>query len=456
MTFTIKQKLIFAYTLVFGIVLVIFAFIIYQSIKQNEIERIDSSIKSYSVVLQSEIEEQVSDEKNINLDELKQVKAEGLQDVKLALYDTHGNNLLSDSIAVDEDKWKSAIRNSDFTGTVITPSGENYRSYWSGVECNGRIEYALRIMASLKGVDNSLSRLLVIMCIIIPFALLITGLAAWLISKAAFKPVIRMSQTAREITAKSLDKRLELPSAKDEIFYLGNTLNEMISRLDSSFRSHRQFISDASHEIRTPLTILQTELELLQNNLNDSADKDSIRTALLEIESLSKLTTSLLTLAKLDSSQHSLNLEEIRLDELLIESIQFMKKAAGEKNISLELHLTEPVQICADKDKLKSVFINLMDNAVKYSLDNSAVRIIMEQASGNVIIKFVNFGILIRPSEINNIFERFYRSSEVQSKIKGNGLGLTIAREFVELHKGAVSAESSEKSGTIFTVELPV
>ncbi|HEX2866086.1 MAG TPA: ATP-binding protein [Ignavibacteriales bacterium] len=455
MTLSIKQKLIFAYTLIFGIVLIIFAFIIYQSIRQNETERIDSSIKSYSIVLQSEIEEQASDENYINPVELRSVKAEGLQDVRLALYDSKGNKILSDSLAGDKEKWESAILNRPVTETIKTPSGSNYRSYWSGVECNGKIEYALQVMASMKQTDNSLSRLLFIMSVIIPFALVIAGFTAWLISRAAFKPVVKMSRTAREISVKSLDKRLELPATKDEIFYLGSTLNEMISRLDDSFKSHRQFISDASHEIRTPLTILQTELELLENKLTESPDRESIRTALLEIESLSKLTTSLLTLAKLDSSQHSLNLEPVRLDELLIESIQFMRKAACGRDISLDLRIDEPVEINADRDKLKSVFINLIDNAVKYSSDNSAVRIIMEKSRGRINITFVNFGILIKPSELNSIFDRFYRSNAVNSVIKGNGLGLTIAKEFVELHKGSISVESDVHSGTRFTIDLP-
>lgn len=455
MTLSIKQKLISAYTLIFGLLLIAFAFIIYQSIKQIETERIDSSIKSYSLVLQSEIEEQSSDENSINIRELKSVRAEGLQDVKLALYDRNGKRILSDSIAGDSEKWKNAINNRNITETIHTPSGNNYRSYWSGVECNGSIDYALQVMASMKQMDNSLRQLLFIMAAVIPFALIIAGFTAWLISKAAFQPVINMSRTAREISIKSLNKRLELPGTRDEIFYLGNTLNEMIGRIDDSFKSHRQFISDASHEIRTPLTILQTELELLGRNLSESPYNESIRSALLEIQSLSKLTTSLLTLAKLDSSQHSLNLEPVRLDELLIESIQFMKCAAAGRDISLELRIDEPVLINADRDKLKSVIINLIDNAVKYSSGNSAVRIIMEKAQERIFISFVNFGILIKTSELDHIFDRFYRSNDVQSVIKGNGLGLTIAKEFVELHNGSISVESDEQLGTRFTVELP-
>ncbi|MGE5353464.1 MAG: sensor histidine kinase [Acidobacteriota bacterium] len=456
MTLSIKQKIIFAYTFVFGAVLILFAFIIYQTIRQNETERIDSSIKSYAIVLHSEIEEQFSDEHSIDLKDIRSVKAEGLRDVRLALYDTKGNKIISDSLAGDGEKWKNTIHNREITETVKAPSGENYRSYWSSVESGGNAVYTLQIMASMKDMDEYLKRLLLMMSAIIPFALVITGFTAWLISRAAFRPFVRMSQTAREISVANLETRLELPRAKDEIYYLGSTFNEMISRIDHSLKSHRQFIADASHELRTPLTILQSELELLEKGLKDAQNKESVRTALLEIDSLSKLTSSLLTLAKLDSSQLTLTTEPVRLDELLIECLQFMKKAAAEKNISMELNISEPVQICADRNKLKSVFINLIDNGLKYSFNDSVVRLGMEQAPGKVDIKFANFGIGIRPSELKNIFERFYRSNDVQSKIKGNGLGLSIAKEFVELHGGAITAESGENSTTIFTVRLPL
>lgn len=456
MNLTIKIKLVLAYTAVYSFVLIIFAFIIYQTVKKNEVERIDNSLKSYSTVLQAEIEEQISDEKFINAFELRNVKAEGLEDIRIALYDSCGKKVISDPLTGDELKWKHAVKGWKKIETIKSADGGHYRSYWSDVETEGEAKYALLIMASMKSLDDSLSRLLFIMALIIPLALVITGYAALLISKASFKPVVQMTETAKEISARSLDKRLKLPAVQDEIYQLGETLNEMINRLDMSFKSQRQFVADASHEIRTPLTILQTELELLEKNSVDSTVKEITNAALTEIESLSALTTSLLTLAKIDSSQLILNPETFQIDELLTECIYIFKNNAGTRNISFNFNLSESIKITADRDKLKSVFINLIDNAVKYSFKDTAITITMEKIQSEVKITIKNIGILIKQSEICNIFNSFYRSDEAQSIVKGNGLGLGIAREFIQLHKGSIAAVSNKEAGTFFTICLPI
>ncbi|MGE5410096.1 MAG: sensor histidine kinase [Clostridiales bacterium] len=456
MKLSIKLKIIIAYTLLFGTVLVGFAFIIYQNIKESELERIDSNLKSFSTILQSELEEQVSDEKDVNIDELKSIRSEGLQDLRLSLFDKKGKKILFDSLTGDVQKWKEVIHGKNILETLRTKKGQSYRSFFSSVEVNGDTLFVLQAASSMREMNHALERLQFVFFLVIPLALLLAGLAAYLISRAAFNPVKKMAQTARNITANSLNKRLELPKAKDEIYFLGATLNEMINRIDNYFKSQKQFIADASHEIRTPLTILQSELELLERELKDDSSKESIRTALSEIETLSKLTTSLLTLAKLDSTQLTIEADQVCIDELLIESAHFMKKAAEEKNISFEFHMNEPVQLQADKDKLKSVFINLIDNAIKYSFRDSVIRLEINRGPEMVSITVQNFGVLICPSELTMIFDRFYRSNDVQSKTKGNGLGLTISKEFIEMHNGSISAESDEELGTRFIVQLPL
>ncbi|MGE5498824.1 MAG: sensor histidine kinase [Syntrophothermus sp.] len=456
MSLSIKLKIISAYTLLFGAVLAGFAFIIYQNIKDNETERIDSNLKSYSIILQSEIEEQVSDEKALNIDEIKSIRAEGLQDVRISIFDKKGNKILFDSLTGDTRKWKEVIKGKNILETLRTKKGHRYRSLLSSVEVNGDNLFVLQAASSMREMNHALERLRYVFFIVIPLALLFAGLAAYLISRAAFRPVIKMAQTARNISVKSLSNRLELPKAKDEIYFLGSTLNEMIDRIDNYIKSQKQFIADASHEIRTPLTILQSELEYLDRGLNESANKESIRTALSEIESLSKLTSSLLTLAKLDSAQITIAADQVCIDELLIESVQYLRKTAEERNISFEFHIDDSVILPADRDKLKSVFINLVDNAIKYSFEDTVIRIEIKREAEMARITVQNNGFLILPSELPLIFDRFYRSNEVQAKTKGNGLGLTIAKEFIEMHKGFIAAESDAEKGTRFIVKLPL
>ena len=240
-----------------------------------------------------------------------------------------------------------------------------------------------------------------------------------------------------------------------EIRLLGETLNEMMERINKAFESQRQFTANASHEIKTPLTVIQSELEIAERKSDNEEVNKGIRAVLSEIESLTALTNSLLTLARLDSMQLKLNKEIIRIDELLVESVQFMKQPAAAKKINLNLSISESCEINADKEKMKSVFINLLDNAIKYSPAGSTVKIGLHK-KGNYVTAFVSDeGPGMPQNTINQIFNRFYRSDETRGKISGSGLGLSIVHEFVEMHGGRIEVFSEPGKGARFEVILP-
>jgi len=172
---------------------------------------------------------------------------------------------------------------------------------------------------------------------------------------------------------------------------------------------------------------------------------------------MSRLTNSLLTLSKLDSMQMRLDRQPMRPDELLAECIQSMSPTAAKENIQLHLHLSEAVEILADREKLKSIFVNLIDNAIKYSHANSSISIKMEKTEDDVAaIRIEDHGIGIAAEELTNIFKRFYRSREVRARVRGSGLGLAIAQEFVAMHNGKIFITSEQGKGTSITVHLPV
>ena len=229
----------------------------------------------------------------------------------------------------------------------------------------------------------------------------------------------------------------------------------MIERIDNAFKSQKRFVANASHEIKTPLTVIQTELEILEKKMNDADTQESIKNALSEIENLTKLTNSLLTIVKLDASQSKLNLSNFRIDELLADCIQTLNKAAMNRDIQINLFIDDPVEINADKEKLRSVFLNLIDNAIKYSLFNSEIKIRTNKSDDKISISIENSGHGIPQSDIPYIFNRFYRSNEIRAEINGSGLGLAIAKEIVELHRGKISVESKVNDKTNFTVILP-
>ena len=455
--FTIKFKIIIAYTVVFGVMLTIFAAIIYDSTKEAAFIKLDTNLKSYSISLRTEIEDELGDSASLNMKKLSSIRAKGLVGEKFQLFDSNGELIVKDStLSKIPTESLSKVSSGPFVYEKKRIDHHKYHILWSTFETEKDSTYILETAASVKDVYEDLDRLFYLFLFIIPSGLIITGIAAYFISKAAFKPITQMTDTARNISGENLDERVEIPKAKDEVRALAETLNKMIERIDNAFKSQKRFVANASHEIRTPLTVIQTELEILEKKIKDNESKESIQNALSEIEDLTRLTSSLLAIAKLDSSQNKLNLNQIRIDELLADCAQTMNQAALKKNIQINLSLDDAVEMNADKEKLKSVFLNLIDNAIKYSAPGSRVTIVLEKKSGSKIkISVEDNGIGISSSEISYIFNRFYRSNEIRAEINGSGLGLAIAKEVVELHRGEISVESVIGEKTVFSVTLP-
>ena len=343
---SIKLKIVLAYTLLFGVLLTLFAFIIYHSTEGANIARLDARLKSYSVLLKSEMEEQYSGGHQFNYKELKKIPPDGLKKSRFQVFGQSGKIIVGDTIIAKPDL--------KLIGTILKGSDEfkinRIRRHWSRIyysplELNEKTNRVLLVSSSLEELHEDLENLQLLFFIIIPVGLLLAGFAAYWIAKKAFKPVNDMIATANEISASSLDKRLNTPTANDEVKALSVTLNSMIDRLDKTFKSQKQFIADASHEIRTPLTVIQTELELSLKKIKDLKTAEGIKTSLNEIEKLNRLTNSLLTLAKIDASKSVLEMSSVRLDELIMECAQKLKWLAEQNKIRINISVDEVVEI---------------------------------------------------------------------------------------------------------------
>lgn len=456
--FSIKLKIVFAYTIIFGIILTLFAFIIYNSTKRSDISKLDARLKSYAILLQSEIEEQSQENKKFNFLDIKSVPADGLKDARFQLLNGKGETVIGYSIikSAQINLINIILKGRDRFANVKNNKFSD-RIYYSALELNEKTDHILITSASMEEVEEDLQRLFFLFLIIIPLGLIMTGISAHLIAKKAFKPISEMIATANTISAYSLDKRLKVPAANDEVKALSITLNSMIDRLDKTFKSHRQFIADASHEIKTPLTVIQAELELSLRKTSDVQIIDSINTALIEIGNLSRLTISLLTLAKIDAAKNKLDVQRIRMDELIIECVQKLKGYADQHNNKINISIDEVSEINGDREKLKSVIINILDNALKYSGENKEVSIELKKENpGNINVIIKDNGCGIPGKDLPYIYERFYRSNETRASVEGNGLGLAIVKEFIEMHSGKITVESRVGEGTVFSVYLPV
>jgi two-component system OmpR family sensor kinase len=303
-----------------------------------------------------------------------------------------------------------------------------------------------------------LENLFSIFLYIIPIAVAFSIVGGLSLAYKALKPVHDVTMRARKITAENLDQSIPVRNVDDEIGRLIHTMNDMIQRLHNSFEQVRQFSSDASHELRTPLTIMRGEIELaLRNEKTPEEYKEILASQLEEILRLKSIIDNLLTLGKADHGALDMKLEEIHLESLIKDLYDDSEMLAHSKHIHVELKKIEPITIVGDRGRLRQLFLNLVDNAIKYTPDGGTVAISMERQNGSAVVAVEDTGIGIPQEDIVKIFDRFYRVDKARTRdMGGTGLGLSIAKWIAELHRGSIKVESELNRGSKFTVSFPI
>lgn len=283
-------------------------------------------------------------------------------------------------------------------------------------------------------------------------ALIIIVVIGHFFSKNILQPVNQIIQSANEITANNLHQRIEInKNSKDEIYALSITINQMLERLNDAFSAQNNMVSQISHELRTPLAAMITELELtkLKNSTNMDYSK-TIDNILLDSQKLVKLTNSLLDLAKsnLDPSLHIF--DKISLDELLVECKSYLLKINPNYHIYLNLQLIGDQidfwTIHANEYLLKVAFINLIDNACKFS-PNKSCEVNLAYINQKRTITFKDEGIGFHKKELNKIFQPFFRGKNA-TYAPGHGIGLHLTKKIIDRHQMEITIKSSKNIGT--------
>lgn len=227
--------------------------------------------------------------------------------------------------------------------------------------------------------------------------------------------------------------------------------------IEEAVELQSRFTADASHELRTPLAAMKSEIEvaLRDKTYNINKSKRLLKSSLEEIEKLETLSSALLELAQFKTNDRT-NFEKVDLEEIIIEAYEKIEALALNKKIKFNNKLSN-VSINGNRQSLQELFVILLDNAIKYSYAKSKISIVMTKAKHWANIKITDGGIGIKATEIPYIFNRFYRADASRSKenINGYGLGLSIAKEIVDLHRGTIKVESRFGKGSIFTISLP-
>ena len=310
----------------------------------------------------------------------------------------------------------------------------------------------------LSELRDVLESLYSIFLILVPIALAASVFGGLALANKSLQPVNAITTRARRITAENLDQTIPERDVDDEIGRLTSTMNDMIRRLHDSFAQVRQFSADVSHELRTPLTIMRGELEIaLRSTKSPEEYRRVLESSLEEIMRMTSIIDNLLTLAKADQGIYHADFSEVDLHAMVDELFEDSEVLAQRKNIQVQLKANAPITIVGDRVRLRQLFLNLIDNAIKYTPEGGKVSLGVEQQNGTAIFQVEDTGIGIPPEEINRVFDRFYRVDKARSReLGGSGLGLSIAKWIAELHRGSISVKSEVNRGSTFTVALPI
>ncbi|HSJ54019.1 MAG TPA: ATP-binding protein [Anaerolineae bacterium] len=464
---SIRLRLTLAYTTVLATVIVVFGTALYYLLTLNLLNGIDRQLEATAARVVSSTQVRISPlslGRMIDVPDLELLTLPGLY---IQVFDVSSGLIVdrSDTLGEGVLPLEAATREMVLAGQPsvesLTVGSQRMRvSSWP-LRADGEILGIVQVGTSLVQVDQTQRQLLSILVAGGVLAVAVSALLGALLARAALGPMDQITQTAIAIShTEDLTRRLTVRGPQDEVGRLAATFNEMLSRLETLFRTQRRFVADVSHELRTPLTTIQGNVELLRRGAAE--DPKARRETLADIESevarMSRLVADLLLLARMDAGVE-LDLGPVELDTLVLDvyrQAQIMSDGA-----EVRLGHEDQAVIQGDADRLRQLLLNLVDNALKYTPPGGRVTLSMHKKETWVKVVVADTGLGIPPEDLRPgpagvpmIFERFYRADPARSR-GGTGLGLSIVHWIVQAHGGRIEVESKMDQGSTFTVWLP-
>lgn len=365
------------------------------------------------------------------------------------LYEYHDEG--TQKLALDFEKFADVAESGEIFYTV---NGKDVCLYYhADTVMNLTVLVAADNLAG-KEYIRSLKR---IFLLFFPGAVIIALAAGYLFSRSIIRPIKETIRDVGLITSQNLSHRLFEGSKRDELSLLNATFNDLLNRLEESFAIQRRFISNASHELSTPLTSVSSQIEVsLLQDRSPEEYRNVLRSVLEDVRELHQLTRNLLEIAKA-GTDGGITLDKVRIDEVLLKAHSDLLRQ--NKDYKAELlfdELPEDENEClvfGNFHLLHSAFKNLLENGCKYSPDTS-VNVYLSFRGKEIIITFKNNSDMLTNEEISKLFEPFYRGTNARGK-QGTGLGLTLTRRIISLHKGTLTVNSTSEQGTVLVIILP-
>lgn len=358
------------------------------------------------------------------------------------------------NLELTPDEIQRVLSGDDLKWTVDLPGDREYRVRTELLRAgSGEPVGIVQVARVTESVRDPVSILLVIL---IAEGIVATALAViagiWL-SRGAVKPLQKVVDVAAEIQASDLRRRIGASGEPAEVQKLADTFDAMLERLDHAFQEQRNFVMDVSHELRTPLTVLKGNIDvMLMDKHLDAESRELYERMSGEVARLIRLTSNLLYMASADAGREP-ERKPVELDVVCLEVVRQSRDLRHDVKVALGEE--DQVTVLGDRDQLKQMVLNLVENAIKYTPSGGEVTISLQKNEKHAEMRVKDTGPGIPPEVVPHIFQRFYRGNQ-RGLLGGTGLGLAIADRIARAHGGDIRVESEVGKGSVFAVSLPV
>jgi signal transduction histidine kinase len=450
---TIRTRLIIQFLLISGLILLLFAISIYYFSYQYRNEEFYQRLKNkYIDIKQLAISLKVPEKASWEV--MKAYLPSSFPEEKIIVLDEHFNLVYPKNLppSFPLNNALSAYSN-----------GQNFQThsdiqlYFDRLTINNKDYYLIISGHDIYGYSKIrfLGFILVFGYVLIIF---ITFFLGRFFAKQALNPLSNLVRDLELITADNLKTRVFEGNGKDEIGLMAKQVNLLMDRIENAFVLQKGFVANASHELRTPLASIKSQLQVAIMNPRTKEEYHAyIESALEDIQHLTLLLNRLLELAQTNIEKPSFPKSYLRIDELLFSARKTLLYRFEQFKVNInfsDIPNESDLVIFGNENLLLSLFINIIENACKFSQDNTA-KVTIETDSGNIIVTCTDNGIGILPEDLANLYEPFFRGKNI-GIIKGYGIGLSLCRKIIDFHNGNISIESVPEKGTIVTIALPI
>ena len=461
---TIRFKLTFWYVVLLGITLSAFSAFLYVTLARGLQQSLDNKLRATAEIIAAAVRHPLGPGPSLaDVDRIMRehfgIKPMGRFVQILDEAGRRASNVRNVDVPVSIHTLERAAKGEAVFETVRLKDGTRLRLVTVPIMVGGRMLGIVQVGSPLEGIEEALSQLLLILVVAVPLVLVVASLGGSFLANKALKPVDEITKTAKRIGSGDLSQRIHLEEfLDDEIGRLASTFNEMIGKLERSFLQIKRFTADASHELKTPLTVLKGEIEVgLKRDRAVEEYKRILSSCLEEVDHMSRIVDDLLTLARADMGALELRRERVDLGEVAEDVWRSLQRMAEEKGLKFSLARDGEVPVWGDRDRLRQLVVNLVDNALKYTPSGGEVVLKVGRQDALALLSVKDTGEGIPPEDQERVFERFYRVDKARSREKGGtGLGLSICKWIAEAHGGRIWLKSEIGRGSTFTVELPL